>query len=160
MASAYDFSFSTIQGKPYPLADLTGRPLLVVNTASKCGFTPQYKALEALWTANRQAGLMVIGVPSNDFGGQEPGSNTEIAGFCELNYGVDFPMMSKEHVRGPDAHPFFQWAEAQAGYLARPRWNFFKYLINRQGQLQRWFSSVTAPDAKKFTAEVQKLLEQ
>ena len=160
MTSAYDFSFSTIQGKPYALADLKGRPLLVVNTASKCGFTPQYKALEALWTANREAGLVIIGVPSNDFGGQEPGSNTEISGFCELNYGVDFPMMSKEHVKGPDAHPFFKWAEAQAGYLARPRWNFFKYLVNRQGQLQQWFSSVTAPDAKKFTAEVHKLLEQ
>ena len=160
MASAYDFSFATIQGKPYALAELTGRPLLVVNTASKCGFTPQYKALEALWQANQAAGLVVIGVPSNDFGGQEPGSNAEISSFCELNYGVDFPIMSKEHVKGAKAHPFFKWAAAEAGFLARPRWNFFKYLVNRRGELQEWFSSITAPDSPKFSAQVQKLLEK
>ena len=157
MASAYDFSFSTIQGKPYPLQDLAGRPLVVVNTASKCGFTPQFKALEAVWKANKEAGLVVIGVPSNDFGGQDPGSNDEIASFCELNYGVDFPMMSKEHVTGPDAHPFFKWVIGEAGFLAKPRWNFFKYLVNQQGELEEWFSPFTKPESKKFTGEVQKL---
>ncbi len=158
MASAYDFSFSTIQGKPYPLKDLAGRPLLVVNTASKCGFTPQYKALEAVWKANRDAGLVVIGVPSNDFAGQEPGSNEEIAQFCELNYGVDFPVMGKEHVKGAEAHPFFKWAAAEAGFFARPRWNFFKYLVNKHGALEDWFSSLAKPDAKKVTAAIQRTL--
>jgi len=158
MASAYEFSFSTIQGKPYPLKDLAGKPFVVVNTASKCGFTPQYKALEALWKANQGAGLVVIGVPSNDFGGQEPGNNDEIASFCELNYGVDFPMMAKERVTGKDAHPFFKWVAAEAGFLARPRWNFYKYLVDKQGGLEAWFGSITSPDSKKFTGKVKEVL--
>jgi len=157
MASAYDFAFETIEGKPFALRELAGRPLLVVNTASECGFTPQYKALEALWLAHRQDGLVVIGVPSNDFGAQEPGANAEIAQFCQLNYGVDFPMMGKVHVKGADAHPFFKWAAGEAGFLAKPRWNFFKYLVNRQGGLEGWFSSLTKPESPKFTAAVQKL---
>jgi len=157
MASAYDFSFETVQGKPFPLKDLAGKPFVVVNTASKCGFTPQYKALENVWKQFQGAGLVVIGVPSNDFGGQEPGTNTEIAQFCELNYGVDFPIMSKVHAKGPDAHPFFKWVVDEAGFLAKPRWNFYKYLVNKKGELEEWFSSVTSPDSKKFTSEVQKL---
>ena len=160
MAIAYDFSFETLQGKPYPLKDLAGRPLLIVNTASKCGFTPQYKALEALWQANKAKGLVVIGVPCNDFGGQEPGTHEQIASFCELNYGVDFPMMAKVHVKGPDAHPFFQWAAGQGGFLAKPRWNFFKYLINKNGGLETWFSSLTSPAAPKFTSAVQQQLRE
>ena len=158
MASAYDFSFETLQGKPYPLKDLAGRPLLIVNTASKCGFTPQYKALEALWQANKAKGLVVIGVPCNDFGGQEPGTHEQIASFCELNYGVDFPMMAKVHVKGQDAHPFFQWAAGQGGFLAKPRWNFFKYLINKNGGLETWFSSLTSPGSTKFKSAVEKML--
>jgi glutathione peroxidase len=158
MASAYDFSFSTIQGKPFALKDLAGRPLLVVNTASKCGFTPQYKGLEALWQGYKERGLLVIGVPSNDFGGQEPGSNTEIASFCELNYGVDFPMMGKEHVKGKRAHPFFAWAGREGGFLAKPKWNFFKYLVGKDGRLVDWFSSLTAPDSGKLRAAVEQTL--
>ncbi len=157
MASAYEFAFETIAGKPFALRDLAGRPLLVVNTASQCGFTPQYAALEALWQANRQAGLVVIGVPCNDFGGQEPGGNAEIAQFCQVNYGVDFPMMGKVHVKGREAHPFFKWVAAEAGFLARPRWNFFKYLVNRNGGLENWFSSLTKPESPKFTAAIRKL---
>jgi glutathione peroxidase len=159
MASAYDFSFETLQGKPYPLKDLSGRPLVIVNTASKCGFTPQYKGLEALWRAHKDSGLVVIGVPSNDFAGQEPGGSDEIASFCELNYGVDFPMMAKVHVKGPEAHPFFKWAGGEGGFLARPKWNFFKYLIGKDGQLVDWFSSITAPDSGKFKAATAKLLD-
>ena len=158
MTSAYNFSFETLQGKPYPLRALAGRPLLIVNTASQCGFTPQYKALEALWQAHKASGLIVIGVPCNDFGGQEPGSAPEIASFCELNYSVDFPMMSKVHVKGPDAHPFFQWAAGQGGFLAKPRWNFYKYLINKNGGLEGWFSSLTRPDSPKFKAAIAKML--
>jgi glutathione peroxidase len=155
---AYDFSFRTLQGKDYKLAALEGRPLVVVNTASKCGFTPQYKGLEALWRAKKEAGLVVIGVPSNDFGAQEPGNADEISSFCELNYGVDFPMMEKVHVKGADAHPFFKWAGKQGGFMAAPKWNFFKYLIGKDGALTDWFSSVTAPDSEKFLKAVEKIV--
>jgi glutathione peroxidase len=158
MAGAYAFSFNTLQGKPYPLADLAGRPLIVVNTASKCGFTPQYKGLEALWRAKKEAGLVVIGVPSNDFGKQEPGNADEISSFCELNYGVDFPMMEKVHVKGADAHPFFKWAASEGGFLSAPKWNFFKYLVAKDGSLKTWFSSVTAPDSDKFVKAVESIV--
>jgi glutathione peroxidase len=156
--TAYEFSFRTLQGKDYGLADLAGRPLVVVNTASKCGFTPQYKGLEALWRAKKEAGLVVIGVPSNDFGAQEPGNAEEISSFCELNYGVDFPMMEKVHVKGPDAHPFFKWAGKQGGFMAAPKWNFFKYLIGKDGALSDWFSSITAPESGKFVKAVEKII--
>jgi glutathione peroxidase len=155
---AYDFSFETLQGKPYPLKDLEGRPLVVVNTASKCGFTPQYKGLEALWRDHKDAGLVVIGVPSNDFGAQEPGDAAEIASFCELNYGVDFPMMAKVHVKGADAHPFFKWAAKEGGFLAAPKWNFFKYVVGKDGQLAKWFTSVAAPDGSAVTAAIESVL--
>ena len=158
MPSAYDFTFQTLAGQPYALKDLAGRPMVIVNTASQCGFTPQYKALEALWRESKDQGLMIIGVPSNDFGGQEPGSHEEIASFCELNYGVDFPMMGKVHVKGAEAHPFFKWAAGQGGFLAKPRWNFFKYLVGKDGQLANWFSSRTSPDSEKFKSEVAKML--
>jgi len=160
MPAAYDFTFQTLTGQPYALKDLAGRPFVVVNTASKCGFTPQYKALEAIWREHKDQGLMIIGVPSNDFGGQEPGSNQEIGSFCELNYGVDFPMMGKVHVKGPEAHPFFQWAGGQGGFLAKPKWNFFKYLIGKDGQLTDWFSSFTSPDSGKFKSAIAKMLTQ
>jgi glutathione peroxidase len=160
MASAYDFSFETLQGKPYALKDLEGRPIVVVNTASKCGFTPQYKGLEAVWRDYKDQGLVVIGVPSNDFGAQEPGTHDEIASFCELNYGVDFPMMGKVHVKGGEAHPFFRWAAEEGGFLAKPKWNFFKYLIGRDGQLADWFSSITSPDSAKFKSAIEKMLGQ
>ena len=160
MPNAYDFSFQTLQGKPYPLRDLAGKPFVVVNTASKCGFTPQYKGLEALWRDQKANGLMVIGVPSNDFGQQEPGTHDEIASFCEINYGVDFPIMGKEHVKGAAAHPFFKWAGDNGGFLSRPKWNFFKYLVGSDGQLVDWFSSFTKPDSEKFKSAVEKMLAQ
>jgi glutathione peroxidase len=159
MPSAYDFSFKTLQGKPFALKDLAGQPFVVVNTASKCGFTPQYKALEDLWRAHKAQGLVVIGVPSNDFGNQEPGTPDEIASFCELNYGVDFPIMGKEHVKGPQAHPFFKWAAENGGFLSRPKWNFFKYLVGKDGRLTDWFSSITSPDSPKFKSAVAKMLD-
>jgi glutathione peroxidase len=156
MASAYDFSFTTLKGQPYPLARHAGKPLVVVNTASKCGFTPQYKALQELTKSFPDVAL--IGVPCNDFGGQEPGSADEIGQFCELNYGVSFPMMSKVTTKGPDAHPFFTWVVAQAGTLARPRWNFYKYLVDKQGGLADYFIPITSPASKKFADAVQKLI--
>jgi glutathione peroxidase len=156
--SAYAFAFQSLEGKPMPLAAFTGKPMVIVNTASKCGFTPQYKGLEELWQAKRDKGLVVLGVPSNDFGAQEPGSASEIKSFCELRFGVDFPLTEKVRVTGADAHPLFKWIAAKGGFLARPHWNFYKYLIGPDGRLVDWFSSVTAPGSAKFTKAVDKLL--
>ena len=160
-ADAHDFAFEDIdETGELRLADFAGRPVLVVNTASRCGFTPQLGPLEALWQRHRDAGLVVLGVPSNDFGGQEPGSPQEITAFCEINYGVDFPMTEKVHVRGSGAHPLFRWLAEEGGYLSRPRWNFYKYLIGPDGRLRRWFSSLTAPGAPRFERAVAALLRE
>src|SRR5690606_32681016 len=131
----YDFDFRSLKGKPLPLAGFAGRPLLIVNTASKCGFTPQYKELEAIWRKYQDEGLVVLGVPSNDFANQEPGGAAEIVTFCETNFGVDFPLTEKVAVKGPAAHPLFQWLAREGGFLSRPRWNFYKYVIGKDGKL-------------------------
>ncbi|MFO1119249.1 MAG: glutathione peroxidase [Rhodospirillales bacterium] len=156
--SAYDFVFTTIDGAPLPLSDFRGKALLVVNTASQCGFTPQYEGLEKLWQDYRDRGLVVLGVPSNDFGGQEPGSEAQIKEFCEVNFAVDFPMTAKAHVRGDDAHPFYRWAATQVGMLGAPRWNFHKYLIAADGRLVDWFATTTSPDAARLRGAVQQNL--
>jgi glutathione peroxidase len=156
--SAHAFSFKSLEGKPMPLSQYAGKPLVIVNTASKCGFTPQYKGLEALWQAKRDIGLVVLGVPSNDFGGQEPGTHSEIQSFCELRFGVDFPLTEKVHVTGAEAHPLFQWIGAKGGFLAKPHWNFYKYLIGPDGRFVDWFSSITAPGSGRFTKAVEKLM--
>src|SRR5689334_15814537 len=127
--SAHDFSFTSIDGKPLKLADFAGHPVLVVNTASECGLTPQYKGLEALWQKYRDRGFVVLGVPSNDFGRQEPGSAEEIKNFCTTRYSVDFPMTEKCHVIGGAAHPFYRWVADTLGEGGTPRWNFHKYLV-------------------------------
>jgi glutathione peroxidase len=156
--TVFDFKLTTLEGEPYWLSDLVGRPLLIVNTASKCGFTPQYAGLQALWTKARkqQNGLVVIGVPSNDFGNQEPDEANAIGAFCDRTYGVNFPLMEKAHVKGPEAHPLFKWLGEQGGFLSKPRWNFYKYLTRRDGQLAAWFASTTAPDSAKLIRAVEK----
>ncbi|WP_193367533.1 glutathione peroxidase [Pelagibius marinus] len=153
--SAYDFVFTSIEGQPLPLSDFEGKVVLLVNTASRCGFTPQYEGLQAVWERYRDRGLVVLGVPSNDFGGQEPGSEAEIKQFCEVNFNVDFPLTSKEHVVGEEAHPFYRWAAAQLGFAARPHWNFHKYLIGPDGQLVDWFATTTKPTASKVTRAIE-----
>lgn len=157
--TAFDFEFQSLEGKPMPLREFAGRPTIIVNTASKCGFTPQYKGLEAVWQRHKADGLVILGVPSNDFAGQEPGDAMEIAEFCEINFGVDFPLTEKVHVKGSDAHPLFQWIGQEGGFLARPRWNFYKYFIARDGKLKTWFSSMTTPDSAKFQSAVASLLK-
>lgn len=158
---AYDFTFRTLQGyEELPLGAYKGKVLLVVNTASQCGFTGQYEGLEKLYEIYKPRGLVIIGVPSNDFGQQEPGSSDEIAGFCKLNYGVTFPMAAKESVTGDDAHPFYKWARQQTGWLGAPKWNFHKYLVNRHGDVIDYFHSNTAPDNKKLIAALEKLLDE
>lgn len=154
--SAYDYGFNTLLGnQPMPLAQYQGKVLLVVNTASECGFTPQYKGLEELYEKYRERGLVVIGVPSNDFGSQEPGSGEKIAKFCQVNYGVSFPMASKVHVKGDDTHPFYQWARAHFGLMGAPKWNFHKYLIDRKGRLVDYFHSVTKPESQRLVKEIE-----
>ena len=154
---AYDFAMNDLTGAPLPLAQFMGRPMVIVNTASRCGFTPQYAGLEALWQTYRERGLIVLGVPSNDFGAQEPGDHTTIAAFCAANYGVDFPMTEKLQVRGSAAHPLFQWLAAEGGFFSRPRWNFYKYLIGRDGTLKAWFGTITPPGTVRVTRAVEAL---
>lgn len=153
MDSAFDFDFQALQGGDLPLDRYRGKTLLVVNVASKCGFTPQYKGLQALWQKYRDRGLVLLGVPSNDFGAQEPGSAEEIQQFCTRNYAVDFPLAAKVAVTGSGAHPFYKWLEAKLGEAGRVRWNFYKYLIAPDGRVVSGFSSrVTPEDAKLLDA--------
>jgi glutathione peroxidase len=156
--SAYDFTFASIDGAPLPLAQYRGRPLLVVNTASFCGFTDQYADLETLWQRYRARGLVVIGVPSNDFGQQEPGSEPEIKQFCETRYAIDFPLTDKQDVIGPQAHPFFRWIAAELGEAGTPRWNFHKYLVGPDGALEGAWPSSVRPADRAITAEIERLL--
>lgn len=156
--TAYDFSFTAIEGGALPLSDFKGKAILVVNTASECGYTPQYKDLQALWQRYRDRGLVVLGVPSNDFGGQEPGTEAEIKRFCERQYAVDFPLTAKEHVTGSEAHPFYQWAAEVAGEAASPRWNFHKYLVGPDGELAAWFPTKTSPSAADVTQAIEEAL--
>src|SRR5580704_3799426 len=144
--TAYDFAFSSIGGGPLPLGNFRGKALLVVNVASQCGLTPQYSGLEELWKANRDKGLGVLGVPANDFGAQEPGTEKEIKTFCETRFAVDFPMTAKEHVIGPEAHPLYKWIASELGEGAAPKWNFHKYLFNKDGTIGGTFGSRTTPD--------------
>lgn len=153
--TAWDFSFTSIDGKPMPLSDFRGKVLLVVNTASFCGFTKQYEALQALNAKYEAQGFAVIGVPSNDFGGQEPDSEGKIKEFCEGMFGVTFPLTGKNEVTGEGAHPFYKWAREQLGWLNAPKWNFHKYLVGRDGRLVTSFFSSTTPDADRLVSAVE-----
>jgi glutathione peroxidase len=155
--TAYAFSFPALAGGEIRLAEYTGRPVLVVNTASLCGFTPQYTGLQQLWTEFHDRGLMIIGVPSNDFGAQEPGGAAEIAQTAQHQYGVTFPMAAKAVVRGPDAHPFYKWA-AHARPREVPRWNFHKYLIGRDGYIAEVFPETVEPSDTRVKTAIARLL--
>ena len=155
-SSVYDFEAVSIDGKPAPLASQRGKVLLIVNTASACGFTPQFEGLEKLWKAYADRGLVVVGFPSNEFGGQDPGSNDEIASFCELNYGVSFPMMAKARVNGAEAHPLWQWLKSEApGLLGTQgiKWNFTKFLVGKDGKVLKRYAPNDAPESMKKDIE-------
>ena len=154
---AFDFDFTSIDGKPMPLAAYRGKVLLVVNVASQCGLTPQYEGLQALWEKYRDRGLVVIGVPSNDFGAQEPGTEAEIQEFCSTRFAVDFPMTAKVPVTGPAAHPFYRWSVDELDADAAPKWNFHKYLVGRDGTVTS-FGSRTPPDAPDLTGSIEAAL--
>ena len=155
MPQLSDFQAQSIDGNTISLADLQGRVLLIVNTASACGFTPQFTGLEALHQSHGIKGLTVMGFPCNQFGGQDPGSNEEIGAFCQKNYGVSFPMMAKVNVNGADAHPLFQWLKAQApGILGSEgiKWNFTKFLIGKDGQVLARYAPTDTP--AKITKDI------
>lgn len=157
---AHEFSFTSIDGDPMSMAEFAGKAVLVVNTASRCGFTPQYDGLQSVWETYRDRGLVVLGVPSNDFGGQEPGSEAEIKSFCETNFSVDFPMTEKQVVTGADAHPFYRWAAEAGGADKAPSWNFHKYLISPDGQLVAAIPTRVAPTDPQAIEIIEKVLPQ
>jgi glutathione peroxidase len=156
--SVYSFTGTTIQEQELPLSTYDGKVLLIVNTASKCMFTKQYKELQQLHDRYKDKGFAVLGFPTNEFGEQEPGTNEEINQFCETNYGVTFPMFAKINVKGPDAHPLFQYlTKRTGGLLSRDvKWNFTKFLVDRQGTAVRRFAPVTAPS--RIAKDIEKLL--
>jgi glutathione peroxidase len=160
MASVYDFDAVSIDGQPAALASQCGKVLLIVNTASACGFTPQFAGLEKLWQGYRDQGLVILGFPSNEFGAQDPGSNDEIAGFCQLNYGVSFPMMAKVKVNGGEAHPLWKWLTSEAkGILGTQavKWNFTKFLVGRDGQVLKRYAPTDTPES--IQADIEKALK-
>jgi glutathione peroxidase len=158
--TAHDFAFPSIDGGTLGLADFRGRALLIVNTASQCGFTAQYTAMQHLFETYEPRGLTVIGVPSNDFGAQEPGTEAQIKEFCRSKFGVRFPMTAKTTVVGPAAHPFYRWAEHELGVAARPRWNFHKFLVRPDGTLADWFSTVTGPTSGRVVHAIERALAE
>lgn len=157
--SAHDFEFQSIDGASLPLSGYAGKSVLIVNTASECGYTPQYEDLQALWRRFRDRGLVVLGVPSNDFGGQEPGDEARIKAFCQTRFNVDFPMTAKVTVLGGNAHPFYRWVESEFGEAAAPRWNFHKYLVGPDGTLAGMWPSDVAPAAPELVEAIERLLE-
>ena len=136
-----------------------GKVILVVNVASRCGFTKQYADLQKLYDENKSKGLIIIGVPSNDFGNQEPGSNKEIKNFCETNFGITFPIMAKTNILGDTGHPFYKWVEENYGKSGVPKWNFYKVLINRSGKIEDVYSSITNPSSKKIKNKINSILQ-
>jgi glutathione peroxidase len=156
---ANDVRFETISGESLALADFGGRAMLVVNTASECVHTPQYAAMQALWQRYRDRGLVVLGVPSNDFGAQEPGNEAAIMTFCTATYGVDFPMSRKQRVTGAAAHPFYQWVVGEFGEVAAPRWNFHKYLVDRDGDLVNLWPPDVSPLSPEIVSSIEGLLD-
>ena len=158
--TAYDFTLTAIDGEKLPLSRFKGQVMLVVNTASKCGFTPQYEGLQALHDKYAARGFTVIGVPSGDFNDQEFATNKEVKEFCETKFGITFPMAEKAHVKGEQAIPLFRWAAQTLGPGSEPKWNFHKYLIGRDGRLIGYFGTRVAPDSPELTSAVESALSE
>jgi glutathione peroxidase len=152
----YDFTLNTIDGAPAPLTAYKGKVVLLVNVASKCGYTPQYAGLEKLYEKYKAKDFVIVGVPANNFGGQEPGTNEEIKTFCSRNYNVTFPMMSKVSVKGKDQTPLYTWLTSQTG--GEVQWNFTKFLIDKKGNIAARFESAVTPEAQEMTAAIEKAL--
>ena len=156
---AYDFNFKDLDGSNLNLSEYKNKVIIVVNVASQCGFTKQYEDMQKVWEKYQKDGIVMIGVPSNDFGNQEPGDNKEIKNFCEAKFGITFPMTEKVSVKGENAHPFFIWAKENHGKSAIPKWNFHKIIIDKSGKVGETFSSITNPSSKKFIKALEKLIK-
>ena len=155
---AYDFQFRDLDGSPLNLSEYKGKIIVAVNVASQCGFTKQYDDMQDIWEKYQSKGIIMLGIPSNDFGGQEPGTSTEIKNFCESKFGITFPMTEKVSVKGKSAHPFYLWAKENHGKSAVPKWNFHKIIIDKNGKIAETFSSMTSPSSKKFIMAIEKLI--
>jgi len=155
---AYDFRFKDLDGSTLSLSEYKGKVIVVINVASQCGFTNQYEDMQKVWQKYQDKGIVMLGVPSNDFGKQEPISNKEIKNFCESKFGISFPMTEKVPVKGPKAHPFYIWARENYGKSAIPKWNFHKIIIDRNGKIVETFSSIVNPSSKKFIKALEKLI--
>jgi glutathione peroxidase len=158
--NAYQFEFTSIDGKPMPLGKYSGKVVLIVNTASQCGFSTQMSGLQKLYDTYRGKGFVVIGVPSNDFGKQEPGDSKTIKATAVKEHSASFPLTSRATITGGEAHPFYQWAGKKAGLLGKPLWNFHKYLIGHNGELVEWFSSTTDPEDGDIKEAIEKALDE
>ena len=160
-SGVYTFSLNSIDGKPAPLADYKGKVVLLVNVASECGYTPQYRALEAIYEKYKDHGLVILGFPANNFGGQEPGTNEEIKTFCTRKYSVTFPMYAKISVKGANQAPLYGYLtkETGAGIAGDIQWNFTKFLVDREGKVVQRFEPAVAPDSKEMTAAIEKYLK-
>ena len=154
----YDFEIASINGEKINFSKYKDKVILLVNVASKCGFTKQYKDLQELWKRYKSKGLVVIGFPSNQFGSQEPGNDKDIKKFCEVNYNIDFPIVSKTEVKGENAHEIYKWALKNYGKSAVPKWNFHKILINSEGKVEDTYLSFVKPMSKKIVNKIEKLL--
>jgi len=156
---AYDFNFNNLDGSKLSLSEYKDRVIVVINVASQCGFTSQYEDMQNIWEKYQAKGVVMLGVPSNDFGKQEPGNSEEIKNFCESKFGITFPMTEKVSVKGKDAHPFYKWAEENYGKSAIPKWNFHKIIIGKNGKIDGTFASITNPSSKKFVTGLEKSLD-
>ena len=155
---AYDFTFKDLDGSELSLAEFKNKVIIVVNVASQCGFTSQYEDMQKIWENYQVKNVIMLGIPSNDFGQQEPGTNKEIKNFCEAKFGITFPITEKVSVKGTDAHPFYIWAKENHGKSAVPKWNFHKIIIDRTGKIAETFLSITNPSSKKFKKTIEKLI--
>ena len=156
---AYDFKFNDLDGSELNLNEFKDKVIVVINVASQCGFTKQYDDMQKVWDKYQDKGVIMLGIPSNDFGKQEPGSNEEIKNFCEAKFGITFPMTEKVSVKGENAHPFYIWARENHGKSAIPKWNFHKIIIGKDGKVLDTFASMTNPSSKKFIKAIEKALD-
>ena len=154
----YDFEIESITGEKIDFSKYKSKVILLVNVASECGFTKQYTDLQKLWETYKDKGLIVIGLPSNQFGGQEPGTNADIQKFCKVNFDINFPMTTKIDVKGKNIDPIYKWALENYGKKSEPKWNFYKILINKDGKIEQTYSSMTNPMSKKITSDIEEIL--
>ena len=157
-SNAHNFNFTSINGQIINLKDYIDKPILIVNTASLCGFTSQYNEMESLYQEYKQENLTIIAIPSNDFGSQELSSNEKVNEFCTTNFNTTFLLTEITKIKGQNGHAFFKWIKNEAGLLAFPKWNFYKYLINKDGELNSWYSSITKPNSKKIKKAIENII--